>query len=331
MWGSAGLNKKDEGHQIFADELTQFAQQSADQRVQAIAERTAAPLRVSVSGRRGVGCTTVARAISLAGHHWGLAVSGRGCAADLQLYVIAEVVKPEDRSASRASSNALAVLNKADLSGLSGDGPIAAAQGHCAQFAPLLGSPVLPMSALLAVAALEHLDTQSWAALRLLADHSDPVPTPRRLLETLDQFGVALAVAALRKGYGPIQVRALLRRISGVDAVIERIVAAGARIRYRRMLDAVTDLEALAVCDPAIAEFLACDDTVIARMATATDAAGGLASGPDAPLPRAVHWRRRGHTAADELHRACAADIVRGSLRLWSRTGSPLREGEVSP
>jgi hypothetical protein len=40
-----------------------------------------------------------------------------------------------------------------------------------------------------------------------------------------------------------------------------------------------------------------------------------------AHLRRAVHWQRyrRGPVAA--THRACGADIVRGSLRLWTKVG----------
>lgn len=44
-----------QGHQIFVDELARFAAAEADPRVTAIAQRAAAPLRVVVRGRRGVG------------------------------------------------------------------------------------------------------------------------------------------------------------------------------------------------------------------------------------------------------------------------------------
>ena len=55
------------GHRIFVDELARFAAGRADPRVAAIVERAAAPLRVVVQGRRGVGCRTVARALDRAG------------------------------------------------------------------------------------------------------------------------------------------------------------------------------------------------------------------------------------------------------------------------
>jgi hypothetical protein len=215
-----------------------------------------------------------------------------------------------------------------------------------------------PMIGLLAVAALDDLDGALWAALRALADDpcgatcldgsfagflaaKSPVPTDvrLRLLDTLDLFGTALGIAALRQGRTPAQVRALLRRMSGVDALLNRISVVGAEVRYQRVLAAVAELEAVAVSQDQISEtisgFLSRDDTVVARMAAAIDLAeaAGLDPGdvgtvtldrddPAAHLPRAVHWQRYSHGRlgqVSELHRACGADIARGSLRLWSQ------------
>ena len=99
------------------------------------------------------------------------------------------------------------------------------------------------------------------------------------MLEVLDLFGIAAAIAALRQGGGTTQLRAILRRISGVGAVIDRLAAAGAQVRYRRMRDAVCELEALAVSEAdsgsggQIRAFLSSDDTVVAQMEVATEAA----------------------------------------------------------
>jgi hypothetical protein len=92
-------------------------------------------------------------------------------------------------------------------------------------------------------------------------------------------------------------------------------------------------LEALAVSHNEIGErisgFLHRDDTVIARMAAAVDLAeaAGLQVGPvsantdpAAHLPRAARWQRYSRGPVSDLHRACGADIARGSLRLWSQT-----------
>ena len=62
-------------------------------------------------------------------------------------------------------------------------------------------------------------------------------------------------------------------------------------------------------------------------MAAAVDlaeAAGlevGRADDPAGHLPRAVRWQRYSRGPASDLHRACGADIARGSLRLWSQAG----------
>jgi hypothetical protein len=357
---------KGQGHQIFVDELARFAAERADARVTAIAERAAAPLRVAVRGRRGVGRGTVARAFERAGTASGITVTPSACAGDtdvdLVVYVTTEVVKPEDAEAIAAARHPLlAVLNKADLagslSGRKGDGPVSAAQTRCANLAELVGVPVEPMIGLLAVAALENLDSSLWAALRVLAAHpggslsldgsfdgflaaENPVPADVRLqlLDTLDLFGTALAVAAVRQGRTEAQVRALLRRISRVDAVVDKVSALGSEARYQRVLDAVAELEALAVGQVGIGEritgFLCHDDTVVARMAAAVDLAeaAGLDPGPvsarrddpEAHLPRAARWQRYSRGSVRDLHRACGADIARGSLLLWSQTcGSP--------
>ncbi|MBW0016370.1 MAG: hypothetical protein JO236_02300 [Mycobacterium sp.] len=349
-----------QGHQIFADELAQFAAGGTDARVSEIAERVATPLRVTVRGRPGAGRGTVARALAAAGRPAGLSVAPAG-GADVVVYVITEVVKLEDADeiAVLASSLApvLVVLNKADLCGFAGDGPITAAQARCRQFAAHLGAAVEPMIGLLAVTALDdQLDDDLWAALHALAScpggsvsldgsfdgflgANNPVPTDARLrlLDALDLFGTALAVAAVRQRNGPAQLRALLRRVSCVDGVVDRIVALGAETRYQRVLDAVAELEALAVSgDQAgerVSEFLSRDDTVIARMGAAVDLAEalglpvGVRDDPAGHLPRAVRWQQFSLGklgSVSDMHRACGADIARGSLRLWSRAGGTL-------
>lgn len=347
-----------QGHRDFVDELARFAAGHAEPRVTAIAERTAAPLRVLVAGRPGVGRGTVARALRGAGSAAGVSVTTTDDRdVDLVAYVTAEVVKPEDVAAiAGAGRPVVAVLNKADLTGslCRGDGPIAAARTRCAELGAALGAPMVPLTGLLAVAALDDLDAGLWAALRTLAAHpgvaaaldgsfagflaaDNPVPADvrTRLLDTLDLFGIALAVAAIRQGRTATQVRALLRRTSGVDAVLSRISIAGAEARYQRVLDAVAELEALAVGAGEAAErigaFLSHDDTVVARMAAAVDLAEAAGLDPDnsgpadwdrdpsAHLPRAVRWQRYSRASVSDLHRACGADIARGSMRLWSQ------------
>lgn len=322
-----GRDMSGQGHRTFVDELARFAAGVADPRWMAIAERLTVPLRVAVSGRRGVGRRTVAHALGSAG----VDVTPSPAAADLEVYLVAEVVKPEDRDAIGASRHAvLTVWNKADLT------------------AKPTGMSAQPMVGLLAVAALEDLlDDARWAALRVLtaqhADLSSPdsflagahplsVEIRRRLLDTFDLFGITHAIGAIRRGDSKAQVHALLRRLSRIDAVTASIAAAGAGVHYQRMLDAVAKLEALAVTDRRAAEFLSRDDTVIARMSAAVDVveAAGVpverCRQPAAQLRRAAHWQRYSRGPVSAVHRACGADIARGSLRLWlqaSGKGTP--------
>ncbi|MDC8982875.1 hypothetical protein [Mycobacterium marinum] len=355
------------GHQAFVDELTCLAASTADQRIRSIAERTARPLRVAVRGRRGVGRNTLVRALDGAGSAAGLSATSGGDPADVVVYALAEVVKPEDRAGiavleptERPVLAVLTMADKTDVVGFAGVGPMAGALQRCELLSTLAGLPVEPMSALLAVAALDDLDERSWCALRALAAHPAAgaaldgshagflsadlgVPTGQRLrlLESLDLFGVAIAIEALRRGAARTQVRALLRKISGIDAVVAKAVAAGAGVRYGRVLEAVAALEVLAVADEQVSEFLAGEAAVLARMSAALDAAStwgldpfGAAVPPDDPgaqLQRALRWRRhrsqRGPAAESpdsDLRRWCGADIVRGSLRLWSRAAGSL-------
>jgi len=321
-------------HHFFADALARLAG-SADPagRLAQISQRAAAPLRVAVHGRRGVGVPTVRAALVAAGID---VVDDAG--ADVDVLVIAEVAKPEDA----VRSATLVVLNKADLSGFGPGGPIAVAQRRCAQLADLAGTPTEPMVALLAVAAMDYsvLDAQLLGALRTLVDEPADLRTPdgfvsgahrlapplrRRLIETLDLFGIAHSVVILRDdgaGAGAREVRAALRRVSHIDEVIRRIDAVAVEARYRRMLGVLDDLQVLAVTDRQIAAFLAADDTVLARMSAAVDVVEGVGltvdpcDDPAAHLHRALHWRRYGGGPVTDLHRACAADIARGSLRL---------------
>ncbi len=321
------------GHQLFADELARFADEVADVRLTAIAQRIVAPLRVATQGRRGVGCSTVERALAGAG----LAVTTAGPPAEVTVYVLAEVVKPEDRHAITAAPGpVLGVLNKADLTG-------AAARTTCAGYSELTGVPVLPMTALLAVAALDEvLDGPLWAALHSLAADPADVGSPddflrsahpvaaavrRRLLETLDLSGIALAVDGIRRQTPAAAVRALLRQGSGIDAVLAGLEGLGVEARYRRVLDAAAELETLAVLDARIDDFLRRDETVLARMAAAVDVVEGFGARVDRSGGRAVHlrravrWQRYSRAAPAALHRRCGADIARGSLRLWSQAG----------
>lgn len=310
-----------QGHQIFVDELERLAAETADPRYTAIADRLAAPPRVAVSGRRGVGRNTVAQALDQAGRARGALTVTTSSHADVDVYVLTEVVKPEDRAAIAAARRpVVVVLNKADLIATARPG---AARKHCARLSARTGLSIEPLVGLLALS--DVVDDAAWAALHELTAGQ---PVPARLLDALDVFGVEQALAAIRRGATRGQTCAVLRRLSGIDDVVDKVRSVGAQVRYQRVLDAVADLQTMAVTDHRVAEFLSRDDTVMARMTAAADVveAAGMhvqrCDDPGAYLRRAASWQRYRHGPVAGLHRSCGADIVRGSLRLWSKAGS---------
>jgi hypothetical protein len=121
---------------------------------------------------------------------------------------------------------------------------------------------------------------------------------------------------------GALELRAELRRVSRIDEVVASITSAVAEAGYRRVLAVADELQVPAITDAQIAAFLAADDTVLARMAAAVDVVEGAGLRVDpaddaaAHLRRAVHWRQLADAPLRALHRDCAADIARGSLRL---------------
>lgn len=333
---AAPADQNREGRQIFVDALTQLATDSRNPRLRSIIRQLTVPLRVAVGGRGGVGCTTVSAALSAAG-----VVVTPDAVADVDVVVIAEALKPEDATLVGASERpTVVVLNKADLTGFGAGGPLASAHRRAARYRALTGVPTVPMVGLLGAVALDDdMLTALRALVREPADltstdafvqcaHPVPVALRRRLLDTLDRFGVAHAVLALGDGVEPAALPALLRRHSLLDRVVAHVDAAGAPLRYQRVRSAITELRALAAQsgDERLARFLAGDDAVVGVMAAAVDvvqAAGvhvDTGDDPAAHLRRAVHWRRYGRGPVSALHRECAADISRGSLRLLGQS-----------
>ncbi|MCX2931863.1 hypothetical protein ORI20_16395 [Mycobacterium sp. CVI_P3] len=296
------------------------------------------PVRVWVAGRQGCGRRTVARVLREAG----VTVSCSSDRADLDVYVLAESVKPEDSGALAASPRpVVAVLTKADLAGFGGAGPVAAAAAHCRRLTELTGIPVYPLAGLAALAAVDDtvVDEETLDALRILttdpADlgstdgfaggtHRLPHQVRRRLLARLDLFGIAHGVRALRDGADRAGLLTTLWQASAVDGLLAGIEAAAAPMRYQRLIDVPGG------------EGSASDEMVFARMAAAVEvmrAAGLTVDDDDAAsthLRRAITWQRYSRGPVSRLHRCAAADITRGSLRLWQQAGGiaePLEPG----
>ena len=330
------FSSPDRGRHIFADVLARYAAQTCDGRLGAVERRVRAAVRVAVTGRQGVGPSSVAAALSGAGHMITRDVDG----ADVHVRVIAEALKPEDEWALRDSSvPAVVVLNKADLAGADPGGPLAGAEGAAARLAAERGLPVVPMVALLADVALGDEDMAALRALaRCAADmtstdafvaapHDVPGAVRSRLLVMLDRFGLAHAILAVAEGAAAGPVAQRLRELSHLDRVLDRLTAAAAPVRYHRIAAALVELRILAACsgDEQLAAFCCADDTVLAVSAAAVDvveASGGSVAGGDGPedhLKRALRWRSYGQGPVSPLHQRCADDIVRASLRLLDR------------
>ena len=319
-----------EGHQIFTNELRRFAEQTGERRIGALIDDVRGPLRVAVRGRDGVGRGTVAAALAGAG----VTVVDGGTTADVDVVVVAEAFKPEDRAMVGAGPT-LVVLNKADLAGFGAGGPIAVADRRAAEIQARTGVPTVSMVGLLAVATLDGELVDALGVLTtepadltstdgFLSDgHRLSRDVRARLLECLDLFGIAHGVLALRQGADAGELPAVLRRLSRIDRTVALLAAAGAEVRYRRVRSTLARLRTLAVHEvPALADFLSGDDVVLAVMAAAVDVveAAGLTvdtgDEPAAHIRRAQHWHRYSRGPVNRIHRDCGADICRGSLRL---------------
>lgn len=313
-----------------------------------IVDRLRAPLSVGVFGRPGVGCRTIARALRTANRSdaaWQVGV-GTGMA-DLYVYVIAETVKPEDRCFLAASPpGCVAVLNKADLSGFGGDGPLSIAASRSRDIERQMGISTCWVVGLLAVAAQDErvVDAATIDALRVLAvspadlgsvdalcdrPHRLAMQIRERLARQLDLFGIALATSAVRGGADAGEVRRLLGRSSGMSDLLAALERESAGARYRRIQAAIPRLtEAAAGSAGAhVAELLAADEVVLAKRDAALDvlvssgiqvAGLGDRQSRETLLREAIFWRTYSLGPVLELHSACAADVSRGALRLWS-------------
>lgn len=319
------------------DVLAGCAALTADPRVAAVERRLRAPVSVAVRGRAGVGRDAVAAALAAAG----VAVADESDA-EVDVVVLAERLTDEERSVlERRSVPTLVVLNKADLGGAGAGGPLAAADRAAATLSALLGLPVVPMVALLAEVDLRDDDLATLHAViaapvdmtSVDAVVTGPHPVPegvrRDLLDRLDRFGLAHAVLAAADGLDAAAVTARLRALSGIDAVLAALSAVTAPVRYARISAALRALRVLAAAtsDERLAVFLDVDDVVLAVMTAAVDVVEATGASVDraddagAHLRRALRWRAYAQAPLDALHRRCAADIVRGSLRLLEACG----------
>ena len=122
---------------------------------------------------------------------------------------------------------------------------------RCARLSARTGLPIQPVVGVLAVAALDDVLDDALRAAPAGAGHSARRPElagqlshrrapggrelRRRLLDTLDVFGVEQALEAIRDGATRDQTRAVLRHLSCIDDVVDTIGSIGAQVHYRRV------------------------------------------------------------------------------------------------
>lgn len=159
--------------------------------------------------------------------------------------------------------------------------------------------------------------------------------------QQLPEIGVGRTRAEVRRWHPGDMVAAdvwqrFTAALEGLTAEVPELVSAvpgpdvdDAAGQYRAIRAALAEI-ALAVTesdDERVSRWLTSDATValVTTAATAVLEADGLVvdrgMDADAHLRRAVHWGRYGRRTTDGLHRRCAADISRGSLRLFAQSG----------
>ena len=119
------------------------------------------------------------------------------------------------------------------------------------------------------------------------------------LLDTLDLFGIAHAVVALRDGADPRAGAAVLRRVSGVDAVVGKVTRSAPRCATSGAATPARTWRRWPSRDDDRREFLSRDDTVVAadvgrdrRRRGCRDGGRSRCDDADAHLRRAVAWQR---------------------------------------
>lgn len=155
----------------------------------------------------------------------------------------------------------------------------------------------------------------------IYTDTTRPLRIVLNKADALDDPTARAAAITGRTGVPTVAVSAL--HGTGLAALSAEIDAATAPTRYRRLRAALTRLRALAATDTRLAELLAGDTAVWAAADAAADVlrAAGLDPVVGPPLRCARHWQRYGGGPVGRLHADCAADLVRGQLRLAGPPG----------
>ncbi|MBY6412931.1 hypothetical protein HQ346_21875 [Rhodococcus sp. BP-252] len=309
-------------------------------------DRCFARIRVQVSGRVGVGKSTVRAVVEAALSEsvgFGDAVDITEAAAvdvprspdpildgDVVVHVLAGGAQAADVEVLSSVATAVAVLAKADT--------LDDASDTVARSAATVGVPVLPLMATVA-RSLSRGEPSSFADLRCTAASlpDDAVLTPDRfalaapdaetgrrrrvLVDQVEMAGVRLLVGILRNDptVDDATLRLMLADASGVRPVLDAVGRCIDGIRTDREGRLLHRLTELCAEHPRVSEeierYLATDEAVLAVMRSALRAVGE-ARDLGQPLAAAVEWHRRARSASNPDFCRAAVAISRGYLRV---------------
>ncbi|MBJ8347706.1 hypothetical protein [Antrihabitans sp. YC2-6] len=218
------------------------------------------PARIQIAGRSGVGRSTVAAALAIAGSVETDPVDHPDIPeptldGDAVVYVL-DSLQPADRSAvSRiAAGRAIVILNKADAV----DGSWASAVARANEYAAALGIATVPLVATIA-ASLAHkpVTTVELVEIRNLTEELQSVPDD--LLQRWERWGISAAFSTVQRNPAATTrtLTQVLNAVCGVEqarAAVEALTTRAAALRGATLLDTLELLAARAGSDPARAE-----------------------------------------------------------------------------
>ena len=308
------------------------------------ADRCFAAVRVQVSGRTGVGKSSV-RAV-LTAHH-DLRVDGVDITeaasidvprspdpvldGDVLVHVLASGAHPADIDAVASATEVVFVLAKADT--------IDHLDTVVARLSASVGATVYPLMGTVAASVMRGLPA-SFGLLRPAANAvtTDMLLTPERfvratlpmprqarveLLEQVETCGVRIAVETLtaNPNTDDATLRLLLAERSGVDALARAVRQAVDDVRIDRqgkLLHRLTELAAEHPDATELERYLGSDEAVVAIMRSALRALGE----PEEPHPTlrtAQQWQSRWQSADEPSRARAALAVTRGYLRMRER------------
>ncbi|WP_338888396.1 hypothetical protein [Rhodococcus sovatensis] len=308
------------------------------------ADRCFSAVRVQVSGRTGVGKSSVRTVLTA---HHDLRIDGVDIVeaasidvpwspdpvldGDVLVHVLASGAHQADIDAVAPATEVVFVLAKADT--------IDHLDTVIERLSAVVGAPVYPLMATIAASVMRGLPS-SFGLLRPAANAvtTDMLLTPERfvratlqmprqarveLLEQVETCGVRIAVDTLtvNPDTDDATLRLLLAERSGVDAVARAVRRAVDTVRIDRqgkLLHRLTELVAQHPDATELERYLGSDEAVVAMMRSALRALGE----PEEKLPTlstAQHWQSRWQSTDEPARARAALAVTRGYLRMRER------------